>query len=147
MQLTYEELKQLNEGRCIEPQEDLRAAAKRSKLRDDLEAAVKKFINSGGEIKEVESTIKPRSEHVSDLFDDEYCGSAKIALVLHWLNVKGHNNGRRTRLSALSGVPLHRIYNMAYMDCSTRITNREYLNMRKVMRRVEAMENDQGSTV
>ena len=136
MSLTYEELQQLNDGRRKAKEESSLEGKKRIKLREKLETAL---ANWGGEITVIETKTKPRPERITGIFDDEYCGAAKVALILRWLDEGEYNNGRRARLADFSGVPLHRIYNLASVK-NVRLTNREYNTLRKAMRKVEELE-------
>ena len=138
MSLTFEELQQLNEGRRKGQEESSLEGKKRSKLREKLETAL---ANWGGEITVIETKTKPRPERITGIFDDDYCGAAKVALILRWLDQGEYNNGRRVRLADFSGVPLHRIYNLASVK-NVRLTNREYNIMRKAMRQVEDLEKN-----
>lgn len=138
MSLTFEELQQLNEGRCRAQEESSLEGKKRIKLREKLETAL---ANWGGEITVIETKTKPRPERITGIFDDEYCGAAKVALILRWLDQGEYNNGRRVRLADFSGVPLHRIYNLASVK-NVRLTNREYNIMRKAMCQVEDLEKN-----
>ena len=134
MSLTYEELQQLNEGRRKAKEESSLEWKKRIKLREKLEIAL---ANWGGEITVIQTKTKPRPERITGIFDDEYCGAAKVALILRWLD---QGKGRRVRLADFSRVPLHRIYNLASVK-NVRLTNREYNIMRKAMRQIEEIEN------
>ena len=141
MSLTLEELQQLNEGRRKAQEESSLEGKKRIKLREKLETAL---ANWGGEITVIETKTKPRPERVTGVFDDEYCGAAKTALIIAWLNygeTSKYQNGRRARLATVSGVPLHRIYNLSSVK-NVRLTNREYNIMRKAMRQVEDLEKN-----
>lgn len=136
MSLTFEELQQLNEGRRKAQEESSLEGKKRIKLREKLETAL---ANWGGEITVIETKTKPRPERITGIFDDEYCGAVKVALILRWLDQGEYNNGRRARLADFSGVPLHRIYNLASVK-NVRLTNREDNTLRKAMRQVEELE-------
>lgn len=140
MSLTYEELQLLNEARRQAKTETSKESGKRIKLREKLETAIANFTKNGGEIKVIESKMVPRPERVTGIFDDEYCGAAKTSIIISWLGEGEYNNGRRARLSTLSGVPIHRIYSMVCARTTVRLTNLEYANMRKAMRQIEEIE-------
>ena len=140
MLLTLDELNQLNECRRKAKYENSNEIQVRLKLREELEVELAKYAKKGGKIQELESKPKPRPERVTGVFDSEYCGASKTSLIIRWLNMGGYNNGRRARLSYLTGVPIHRIYSMVCARTTVRLSNLEYNKMRKAMRQIEEIE-------
>lgn len=138
--LTFDELQLLNENRRLAKfgKDQKKRSITREKLQEDIAAWLSNKSNS---IKQIPSRTVPRTAKTR-VFDDEFCGHAKIGIVVTWLNQGPYNNGRRTRLSDLTGISINRIYGLTCASESVRLTIREYKLIRIAMRKIEVIEKE-----
>lgn len=114
--------------------------AEKEKLRNELESELEKFLANGGQITTLKGTeIKPLPPR-STAESNNYASVMQIGALIDWCK-KGHpRRSRRLAIVERTGLHKGRVLQCLTPNSSTRLTKREYAQIKAVLQDIEDAE-------